>query len=92
MTTVDETVPVVVSKSQKKRDALALQDLGRNMIDLKPEVLKKLPLTETIQKAILAGKSMKMGAKKRQVQYIGKLLRQEEDLTALHRALANYFK
>lgn len=81
-----------VSKSQKKRDAHALQDLGRQMIGLKPEVLKKLPLSEEILKAVLAGKPMKMGALKRQIQYLGKLLRQEEDLTELQRALTDYLK
>lgn len=81
-----------VSKSQKKRDALALQDLGKQMISLKPEILKKLPMPESIQKAIVAAKPLKMGALKRQIQYIGKLLRDEEDLSDLHRALTVYFK
>ena len=62
------------------------------MMELKPEILRKLPMPEDIQKAIIAGKSMKMGALKRQVQYVGKRLRQEEDLTELHCALASYFK
>lgn len=81
-----------VSKSQKKRDALALQDLGRKMIELKPEILRGLPLSEDILKALIAAKPMKMGARKRQIQFIGKLLRQEEDLTALLQAVAFYCK
>lgn len=85
---------ITVSKSQKKRDSLALQDLGQKMLGLKPEILRKLPLSEAALKAIIAGKPLKMGAKKRQVQYIGKLLRQEEPeaLSALQSALTKYFK
>lgn len=81
-----------VSKSQKKRDALALQDLGKRITTLKPEVIRSLPLSPEIQGAMIAAKTMKMGSLKRQIQYIGKLLRQEEDLTELHRTLADYFK
>ncbi len=89
---IDTEDEVYVSKSQKKRDSHALQDLGKRMISLKPEILKKLPLSEEILKALLDAKTMRMGALKRQIQYIGKLLRQEEDLTALQRTLADYFK
>lgn len=94
----DEQTPdevVYVSKSQKKRDALALQDLGKFMMSrLKPEAIHALPLPESIQAAVLAGRSMKMGALKRQIQYVGKLLREEDeaDLAALKLALARYLK
>lgn len=81
-----------VSKSQKKRDALALQELGKKITTLKPEVIRSLPLSTEIQQAVLAAKTLKMGSLKRQIQYIGKLLRQEEDLTELRGALADYFK
>ncbi len=62
------------------------------MIELKPEILRGLPLSEDILKALIAAKPMKMGARKRQIQFIGKLLRQEEDLTALLQAVAFYCK
>ena len=93
--TPDEVEVVHVSKSQKKRDALVLQDLGKFMMTkLKPEAIHALPMSQSIQTAVIAGKSMKMGALKRQVQYVGKLLREEDeaDLAALKQALARYLK
>ena len=80
------------SKSQRKRDALEILELGRNMVNLKPPVLKKLPLSEELLQAILEAQPMRQGALKRQVQFIGKLLRHEEDLSALRQALSIYFK
>lgn len=92
MNAIGKTEDSIVSKSQKKRDSLGLQDLGRKMTELRPEVLRKLPLSESLLKALLDAKPLKMGAKKRQIQYIGKLLREEEDLNPLHLALTHYFK
>ena len=80
------------SKSQLKRDALEILELGRKMVDLKPQILKQLPLPEETLQAILEAKTMRQGALKRQVQYIGKCLRNEADLTALRQALSIYFK
>jgi ribosome-associated protein len=80
------------SKSQLKRDALEILELGRKMVHLNPQSLKKLPLTEELLQAILSAKTMKQGALKRQVQFIGKLLRQEDDLTPLRQAVSIYFK
>jgi ribosome-associated protein len=75
--------PLYKSKSQKKRESLALQDLGRDLVALKPALIRRSPLSPEIQEAILAAQNMKMGALKRQVQRIGKLLREEEDLSDL---------
>lgn len=76
-----------ISKSQRKRDALALQDLGRQLMGLKPPLIQKLPLPDHILEALVAARSMKMGALKRQIQLIGKYLREEEDLSGLYAAL-----
>jgi len=80
------------SKSQLKRDALEILELGRKMVNLKPPVLKKLPMSEELLQAILAAQPMRQGALKRQVQFIGKILRHEEDLVPLREALSIYFK
>jgi ribosome-associated protein len=65
-----------VSKSQKKREANFLQDLGVQLIELSLSKLDALPLTETLHKAIIDAKSIKShGAKRRQAQLIGKLMR-----------------
>ena len=64
------------SKTQKKRDADALQQLGVKLIDLSVEKLAALPLTEALKKAILEAKKLRShGAVRRQAQLIGKLMR-----------------
>ena len=65
------------SKSQRKRDALALQELGETLVTLKPTQLDKMPLPEELREAVLAARQMNQrGARKRQLQYIGRLMRQ----------------
>lgn len=65
-----------VSKSQKKREADFLQKMGVQFIDLSMAKLDALPLSEHLYKAIVDAKSIKShGAKRRQAQLIGKLMR-----------------
>jgi len=64
------------SKSQKKRDADALQELGNQLIALSLDDLQQLPLTEPLYHAIRDAKSIRShGAVRRQSQLVGKLLR-----------------
>lgn len=64
------------SKSQIKREMLALQELGEKLVKLKPEQLKKIPLDEDLLTAILQAQTIKShGALRRQLQYIGRLMR-----------------
>ncbi|WP_131795622.1 ribosome biogenesis factor YjgA [Fluoribacter gormanii] len=80
-----------VSKSQKKRDADFLQKMGVKLIDLSLSKLELLPLPENLYKAIIDAKSIRShGAKRRQAQLIGKLMRaaeHEEILAAYERLL-----
>ncbi|WP_454781508.1 ribosome biogenesis factor YjgA [Legionella sp. WA2022007384] len=80
-----------VSKSQKKRDADFLQKMGVKLIDLSLSKLELLPLPDNLYKAIIDAKSIKShGAKRRQAQLIGKLMRaaeHEEILAAYDRLL-----
>lgn len=65
-----------VSKSQKKRDADILQKTAVQFIDLSMAKIDSLPLTDNLRKAIIDAKSIKShGAKRRQAQLIGKLMR-----------------
>ncbi len=65
-----------VSKSQKKREADSLQKIGVAFIDLSLTKLDSLPLTDNLRKAIIDAKAIKShGAKRRQAQLIGKLMR-----------------
>jgi ribosome-associated protein len=67
-----------ISKSQKKRDMLALQDVGVELVRLSTESINKLDLPEPLLSAVLDAKRIptsKHGGYKRQMQYIGKLMR-----------------
>jgi len=64
------------SKSQLKREAQALQDLGTELVELRAEQLKRLDLPEDLRDAVeLARRINQRGGRKRQLQYIGKLMR-----------------
>ncbi len=64
------------SKSALKREYLALQALGEQLIDLTSGQLRAIGLEENLLDAILAAKSMKAhGALRRQKQLIGKIMR-----------------
>lgn len=65
-----------ISKSQKKRDADTLQQIGVQLIELSPAKLDTLPLTDNLRRAIIEARAIKShGAKRRQAQLIGKLMR-----------------
>ena len=78
MTTLnDDDLPP--SRSQLKRDAHATRDLGEAMVKLSKTDLAKIPLPENILDAIrVAQKIPQHSALKRQLQLLGKLLRQVE--------------
>ena len=69
----DETL---VSKTQKKREMDALQDLGKALIGLSNDTLKTMPIPDALREAVLEHKRLNAhGALRRQLQYIGKLMR-----------------
>ncbi len=64
------------SKSARKREATAAQDLGERLIALKESDLAALELPERLHEAILLAKRItSRGGLARQRQYIGKLMR-----------------
>ncbi|NYE26045.1 ribosome biogenesis factor YjgA [Pigmentiphaga litoralis] len=64
------------SKSQLKRDSTRLQELGVRLTKLSPARLKQLPLAELLYQAIReAQKITSHEAKRRQMQLVGKLMR-----------------
>ncbi len=68
---------IEVSKSELKRDAHALTEMGEKLIALTAKDLKKIPIPPELEDAIeLAHKiHNKRGALKRQRQFIGKIMR-----------------
>jgi ribosome-associated protein len=85
----DEDGPLPPSKSQRKRDAHAAQKLGERLVAMRDADLAQLPLDETLRDAIGEARRISShGARARQLQYIGKLMR-AADMTALETALAS---
>lgn len=68
-----------VSKSQRKRDMTALQDLGADLVSLPASQLETFDLPDNLRAAILEARRLTShGALRRQMQYIGKLMRTVE--------------
>ena len=68
----------LISKSQLKREMHHLQDLGKALIDLKAEEIEKLSITEVLIDALNEAKRIKhREGLRRQMQFIGKLMRKE---------------
>lgn len=64
------------SKSSLKRDAHALQQLGTQLVDLPESVWTMLQLPDSLVAALLEARRLHArGGRKRQLQFIGKLMR-----------------
>lgn len=75
------------SRSQLKREATALQQMGTRLAALSPDQLNRMQLPGALMDAIAAlGKMTSHGARRRQRQYIGSLMRNIET-TPIEQAL-----
>lgn len=75
----DDDIPeeVIPSKTQRKKDMHALQRMGEELVELDPKKLAELALPEILNDAIVLARSLqKHGARRRQLQYIGRLMRE----------------
>lgn len=73
---VDADIPDKPSKSQVKRDMLALQELGKQIVELSTDRVKQLPLSEKLLEAVLqAQRTTSREGRRRQIHYVGKLMR-----------------
>ncbi len=71
-----DELPEPPSKTQRKHEMHALQDLGTALSALSPERIRALGLPETLERALLEVKKLKAhGAVRRQLQFIGRLMR-----------------
>ncbi|UZD67014.1 ribosome biogenesis factor YjgA [Marinobacter sp. AN1] len=85
---VPEDDESIKSKSQLKREMHALQDLGKRMMDLSDDQLTGLPMSETLKAAIVESRRIHQHeARRRHLQYVGKVIRNEVDPEALRRAV-----
>ena len=78
-----------VSRSQQRREALAVLDLADQLASLSKSQLAALPLSDQLRDAISETQRItKHVARKRQTQYLAKLLRREPDtVDALRQAM-----
>lgn len=76
------------SKTQVKKELLEITELGERLLEIPQTLLNKLPLSENCLKAINEGRKISHHTgRKRQIKYIGKVLR-EEDLDGIRAELA----
>jgi ribosome-associated protein len=67
----------VISKTQRKKEMLELQKLGVALVDLPEVVLGEMGLDERLLAAVLEAKRIRTHeGKRRQMQYIGRLMRE----------------
>ncbi len=82
-----------VSKTEMKKELEEIQKLGEELTLLKPNVLETFPLTEELHTAIKDAQRFKQEARRRQLQYIGRLMKQlymDEELDPIRAALDKY--
>ncbi len=81
------------SKSQLKLEMHALQELGEVLIALPKDALKRMPMPEDLDDAVREARRITdHEGKRRQLQYVGKVMRllTDEEVTALRTALDTY--
>ncbi|RMJ03995.1 hypothetical protein DOQ08_01315 [Marinobacter litoralis] len=80
------------SKSQLKREMHELQDLGKRMLELNDDQLATLPISDRLQRAILESRRItQREARRRHLQYIGKIIRQEDDPETISKTIDAFY-
>ena len=68
-----------ISKTQRKKAVHLLQALGEELVELSDDQLAAIELPEALRDAVMAARRItKFEARRRQLQYIGKLMRRVE--------------
>ncbi len=66
-----------VSRTEKKRQAKEIETLSKELAELSPAELLKLPCDDFLREELKAVRKLKAGSRKRQIKYIAKELRQQ---------------
>ena len=74
------------SKSSVKKDVYEIRDFGRLLVELNDKQLNSIPLIETIKINVTDARTMQKIALKRQIQFIGKLLRKVDNMEEVQKA------
>lgn len=85
----------LISKSQRKRDADAVQQLGKDILGLSHDDQNSLDLPDSLSNALDDARRIKKNsALKRQLQYIGKLMRhiEIEPIQEQYLKLTNHYR
>ena len=69
-----------MSRTDEKKESLALQKLGEDLLTLRPDFMARLDLTEKLKDAVVEAKRItNFEGKRRQMQFIGKQMRLLEE-------------
>jgi ribosome-associated protein len=75
------------SRSQQRRDALAIFELAERLVALSEPQVKKVPMDDALRAAVQHTRRITQHiAKKRETQYLAKLLRRDDEAVAAIRA------
>ena len=78
------------SKSVLKREMTELQKIGEELVSLPPGKLAKIPMPELLEEAVMLARRLKnREGKRRQMQYIGKIMR-NVDSQEIQQKLASF--
>lgn len=66
------------SKSQKKREHQALQDLAESLVELTTGQRETIPLSDPLREGVIQAANMKKGALRRQIRHLAQLLSKED--------------
>jgi ribosome-associated protein len=84
---MEDTGELEKSRTQRKKEAIALQKIGEKLIQLSDEQLRRMDLPAEIIEAIVDIRPMTShGARRRQMQYIGSMMR-DVDAAPIEQAL-----
>lgn len=79
-----------VSKTQRKREMHALQELGKQLVELNDEQLARMPLEPKLEAAVVEMRRIRhREARRRQLQFIGRLMR-DADQDGIQAALDQF--
>lgn len=77
----------IKSRTALKKEMEALQQLGAQIVDLSDKYLSRIPLEGKLEEAIQEARGMKhREGRRRQLQYIGKLMRDAENIEEIQAA------
>ena len=79
--------PTPPSKSRLKRDHLALQALGREIVECPDRIYRRLPLPDRVREGADLGRRLSRGALQRQLRHLAGVL-ETEDHASIRAALA----